>query len=181
MKTMRVFRALSVLLMVFMTLSIANPAYANTHVQISVPRVGDWILRADSPDNVCGFDVLFHDYGNWRVNYFYDKSGQQIKEVDIYGNLKTDIMANGKSVNSQYQGPAHFEIIGNMAIEKDTGVKGTITIPHYGKVVGGAGLSMYTYTIEPDGSWANQTLVKDTTHIIWTTEAWMKVCEYLGP
>ena len=73
MKTQHAFRILSVLLMVFVTLAAAHPAYAGTHVHDDDVIDIDFIWTADAPDNPCGFDIHWREYGVVQLNVWFDE------------------------------------------------------------------------------------------------------------
>ena len=178
MKTQRVVRILSVLLLAFLTFAGARPAYADTHYQ-DVIDVGDsWVWYGD--DNPCGFDLTFGVSGNLRINYWLDENDELTHKIEIFGNIKADVSANGKTVKVQSQGPINWEFSDGMVIAKTTGPTEFVTVPGYGKVFGFAGLLMETWLIDPvSGDWINYHLEKWAGN--FKDSDWGPICEYLGP
>jgi hypothetical protein len=182
MKTLHVFRILSVLLMVFGSLAAATPANADSHVH------DDYILDinstwlADDPENPCGFDIQFREYGVVRLNVWFDEDGRVTHEVDIYGNVKEDLSANGKTVNIQVQGPVHFfiEYPPNEILlrAKQVGTAAIATVPHYGKIRGGGGQILETVIFTLDGEMISYSLDKWVGNF---SGDWGPICAYLGP
>jgi len=177
MKTQLVFRILSVILMVFVTLAVVSPANADSIVKtvIEVDETSIW----PAAENPCGFDMVFHDYGKLRANWWVDENGAITHSIDIIGNLKEEITANGKSVNVQFQGPIQTTYIENGYIIKYIGAANIVTVPGYGKIFGGGGRIVYTFLFDPDTGEVSYTLDKQVGNINW--DDFTLLCEYLGP
>ena len=182
MKTLHALRILSVLLMVFVTLAAARPAYADTHVHDDYLLDIDFTWTADAPDNPCGFDIQWREYGVVRLNAWFDEEGRLTHEIDVYGNVKEELSAHGKTVNFQIQGPVHFfleyppdEIV---LRAKSVGTAALATVPHYGKIRGGGGLILETATFTRDGVMTSYSLDKWVGNF---TGDWTPICTYLGP
>jgi hypothetical protein len=180
MKTKHVFRILSVVLLVIMTLSAASPAYAGTHVQEVIQVDDSWIWSGSDADNPCGFDIGIHEYGTYRVNYWLDEDEQITREIDIFGNMKLVMSANGKTLNVLYQGPAHWVYSEDKVVLKVTGTNAAVTVPGYGKVDGSAGLLIITWDIDAEtGEWINGIEVKWVGSKDFVSEP-NPICAYLG-
>jgi hypothetical protein len=180
MKRLHILRILSVLLLVAMSLSAASPAYADTHYQIVIPTDDSWTWNATDEDNPCGFDIGLHEYGNYRMNYWLDEDGQLTRELDIFGNMKLELSAHGKTLKLLYQGPAHWFYYENTVILKVTGTNASLTVPGYGKVDGSAGLLIITFDIDPEtGELINGVEEKWVGSIDFISDP-NPVCAYLG-
>jgi hypothetical protein len=183
MKTRTVFRILSVLLMVFVTLAVASPAFANGPVQ-NVYVIDDSYTcnggETINCRNPCDFDIQMHDYGTFRVNIWSNENGTH--EIDIFGNLKADWSANNKTINIQEQGPIFdsYEYYPNETIyhSKTVGATVIVTVPHYGRIFGGGGLMLETVIATPD--WSTIIYYNMDKLVGNLINDWSPVCTYLG-
>jgi hypothetical protein len=182
MKTLHVFRILLVLLMVFGILAAATPAYADTHVQDDYVLDINFTWTEDAPDNPCGFDIQWREYGVVRLNVWFDEENRVTHEVDIYGNVKESLSANGKTVNFLIQGPVQFNIEyppDEIVLRaKSVGTAALATVPHYGKIRGGGVLILETAVYTRDGELISYNLDKWVGNY---TDDWDPICAYLGP
>ena len=176
MKTQLVFRILSAILMVFVTLAVASPAFADTLVRTVIVEEKTTVWSGD--DNPCGFDLAFHDYGKLQVNWWLDENGVTTHSIVIYGNRKEEVTANGKSANVQFQGPVLTTYIENGVINKTVGANSIITVPGYGKIFGGAGQILETILVDPVTGEVSYTLDRQVGNIAFD---FGPLCEYLGP
>ncbi len=140
MKTLYIIRCLVVVLLISMALGVTGLARAggDTHHQIVIP-VDEYMYSGT--DNPCGFEHVVHDTGNLRINYWLDDNGRVTKEIDIWGNLKRTLSANGKTLRVLIQGPMIYTASSeDEIIIKWPGTGMLITAPGYGHILGGAGL-----------------------------------------
>ena len=176
MKTQFVFRILSAILMVFVTLAVASPAFADTIVKTVIVEEKTTVWPA--AENPCGFDLTILDYGKLRVNYWLDENGVKTHSITIFGNRKEDVTANGKSANVQFQGPMQTTYIENGVINKIVGANSIITVPGYGKIFGGAGQILETILVDPVTGEVSYTLDRQVGNIAFD---FGPLCDYLGP
>jgi hypothetical protein len=153
MKTIHASRALFILVMVMLPMMSATSAYAGgfTHHQIVTPV--DWFYTWPADENPCGFDLIFHQYGNLRINYWTDEKGWWVREIDIYGNLAMTQSAGDKSLNILVKGPAHYEFAfpsENILVLRtvSNGPDALTPAPGQGIVGGGVGHIIYTSTYD---------------------------------
>ena len=181
MKGLFVLRILIIASMLALPLVAVTPAFADTPVHGSAPIDDTEIWLATAEDNPCGFDIVIHVYGTFRFNSWLDENGQTTREIDIYGNLKQTYSAHGKSVNVQMQGPIHYEAISeNHIILTWLGTNPIITVPGYGKVVGGAGQIVEEIILDPDtGEVISDVFLKLVGSFNYDDSS--AVCEYLSP
>jgi hypothetical protein len=180
-----IFRIVSILIMVFMTLAAAAPAYADTHV-LDTYEIDDYVtFIVGDPDypSPCDFDILVHGYGVMRYNYWVDEDNQATYGIDIYGNYKETWSAHGKTVNAQTQGPIKYDIeyySDKIILTRNTmGANLIVTVPGYGKIIGGGGLILETLTFTPDWSTLiDYRLDKYVGNFNWEMGP---VCAFLGP
>jgi hypothetical protein len=186
MKTMHVFRILSVLLMVFVTLAAASPTYADTHYHFVAPYVNTYTLWP-AAENPCGFDIIKHNYGTSRGNFWLDDAGFLTKEIDTFGNMRLDYIVNDKIVNEQIQGPVMYALKYDFPANrawvtwKMVGTVSLTTIPGYGIVRGGGiqwvGIDTFDITNLNDWKYLGTEMVKQVGGFV---SGWAKVCAYLG-
>lgn len=182
MKTLNIFRILLIIALISVTLGVPSLARAggDTHYQIVIPVDNYWTWYASDFDNPCGFDIEFHDYGNFRANYWLDENEKLTHEIDIYGNLKQVASAHGKSLNIQLHGPAQYTFFDNKVIAKITGPE-MLTIPGYGWFDGWVGLQILTWEIDPiTGEWINFKAEKLAGHFSGDVD-YSPLCSYFGP
>jgi hypothetical protein len=142
-------------------------------------------IPSPGTENPCGFDILFHQEGNLRINYWTDKNGWWIKELDIWGNMKRIATAYGKTVKILVQSPGHYEFtyLPNEAVMqvKTTGAIAMVIAPGEGIIWGGAGLQDETYifdTTDPN-NWVLKSYSLDK--LVGNEDFdpnWTEVCEY---
>ena len=179
MKRLHVLRILSVLLLVAMSLSAANPAYADTHYQEVIPVDDYWVWQGNDIDNPCGFDLAFWVDGYIRANYWLDENGELTHVINIFGNIKANVSAHGKKVVVRSQGPENWVYSEDKVKVVTTGPTEFITVPGYGIVFGTAGHWVETWTIDPDtGEWNNYSSEFSGN---FQGYDWDPICEYLGP
>jgi hypothetical protein len=190
MKIIHVFRILLVVIMVILPLVAVTPAFAGglTHHHVVVPLdvIVPWYATA--PDNPCGFDIYFHQWGNFRVNYWTDEMGRWVKEIDIYGNLKLIAGAGGNTIDIFVMGPVHLETTfpeENVAIvvSHTEGPSLMVTIPGIGKIWGGTGnlIETFTYDTNNPDEWILTGYSQDKLTGTWDWEDFSPVCDYLRP
>ncbi len=184
MKTQHVFRILSVLLMVFMTLATARPAYADTLVKEVYPMdySFDWIVGDPVNPSPCDFDIHVHTDYVLRVNYWLDEYNRPTTEIDVYANFKSDWSANGKTVDIRGAGPAlhSVEYYTDKIIltVKVVGAYDLVTVPGYGIIRGGGGQIFNTLTFTPDWEFISWSPNKYVGNFNWD---WGPICTYLRP
>jgi hypothetical protein len=184
MKAQHVFRCLSVLLMIFVTLAAASPVSADTHIQNVTDMEGHSVMVVNDPvdPSPCSFDIDVYQHGNLRDNIWINENGQVTKEILIYGNVKKEWSAHGKTVDVQAQGPIKYHYQygpeENKIIVKVTGASEVITIPGHGKIYGGGGQINLTYTFQA-GSWNLISITVDRVIGNINLDAG-PLCEYLG-
>ncbi len=183
MKTQHGIRILSVLLMVFITLAAASPAFANAPVQEVGVFDDSYTCKANEVIdcwNPCNFDIQMHDYGTWRANIWSDEN--VTREVDIYGAIKREWTANNKTINIQGQGPIFytFEYYPDRTVlySKMAGANVIVTVPHYGRISGGGGLMVETLIVKPD--WSDLIYYNMDKLVGNLINSWSPVCTYLG-
>ncbi len=185
MKVRHLVNLISVLLLVFVTLAAASPAFANAPVHEVFEIDYSYTCPANEYMNCwnpCNFDIQMHDYGTWRANVWTDEIGTH--EVDIVGAMKRDWSANNKTVNIQGQGPVFYTYEyypdRTEVYSKFAGANVIVSVPHYGRIWGGGGLEIETYSVTPD--WSEliyYNLDKMVGNLI--EGDWGPVCAYLGP
>jgi hypothetical protein len=127
---------------------------------------------------------MVHDYGTLRIHLWFDENDQLIREIDIYGDVKRDVSANGITLKEENSGPVFTYDIQYLedrvvATVKATGAQYIINIPGHGRVYGGGGQEIYTFTWSPD--WEDLisvTTEKEVGNLTWD---WDIICEYFAP
>lgn len=178
MKTRSLVSIFSILLVIIVTLATARPAYADTHYQYTIPQVTWTWFGADNP---CGFDIIINHQGYSRVNIWFD--GDFVpKQFYINGAVKTVLEGpKGTMLDLHGAGPVHFTAVKTtdtiIVTERDLGSNNIITLPGYGRILGGGGQIVYTWTYGLDGSFQGWSQDKQVGNIIGD---WGVVCTYLG-
>ena len=155
MKKQPLFFILSVILILSLTMAVFTPVLADPgkHQQEVFVVDEEWVWYGDDEYNPCGFDLYFHDTGKFRFNYWFDEYGRLSKQLEIWGNLKETISANGKTVNVQIQGPVtssvEYQNSGNeIYTVKIRGTFKLVTVPGLGKIYPGGGMMIEVYTYD---------------------------------
>ncbi len=181
MKTMRVFRILTGLLMIFVTLAAVSPAYANTMYHSRTYVTNDSTWAGDDPYNPCGFNLYFHSEGYIVTNILFDNSGWYIHYVNGNGNISGTVSSDWHTVISISRGPT---IVSNRT-ENEWIIRYPATIvifmlPGYGKIMGGMGQTVIVDTYDPNtGEWTET--VRSVGKAEITPEDWTTFCEFMGP
>jgi hypothetical protein len=155
-------------------------------ILLTVVAVGP--VSADAPDktvipidetkplenNQCPFPIEDHLSGTMVIKEFVDKDGIGRGMHYSFPNYKETWSANGKTVNFELSGPAHFEAVADHTqfLVKTVGTSMFATLPHYGRVWGSAG---------------NVTVLFDAVFNILeyksvgtgTVQNWDAICDYL--
>ncbi len=184
MKTLHVFRILSVLLIVIGTLVFASPADA--YLEKETIPIDNTFYLTKGIDSPCDFDLTIHDYGYLKSNTWREEDTMPTKRITTAGTLREDWIANGKVIHAQVQGPGiytyTFDFENNLAYVnfKLLGTWDLITIPGYGKVGGGANLVLGTDVFKlPYWEYQYSVLEKEVGN--WTPNDLEKICAYLAP
>lgn len=192
MKTIHV-RALLVFAMVIVPLAAGTMASANglTHHQMVIPIDATYLWSASDPvdPSPCGFDLIFHEDGNWRINYWTDENGWWLREFDIYGNVHRTGSAVGgdKTVNIIVRGQMKYEVtyLDDTAtvVVKSVGAQALTVAPGLGVIWGGSGLILETQTfdISDPEQWVliSYSVDKDTRD--GNYDDFTELCGYLRP
>jgi hypothetical protein len=166
-------------------LAVTIPAYADG--PIHYPIYYDYTISCPPGggidcDNPCNFEVQVHEEGTLRVVLWFDDKGQAIREMVAEGNVKVDYSANNKVVRIKEQGPWQSTVEYNadniVQVAKAIGAIALITVPHYGKLAGGAGLYIETDIWTP--GWGEITY-SHIDKMVGNVTDYGPFCEYLGP
>jgi hypothetical protein len=179
MKGLFVLRILMIASMLVVLLVAVSPAFADTpgHWVNTVDETSTWL--ANTEDNPCDFDIVVHEYGTFRGNYWIDDNGQLTRAMDIYAGLKQTLSAHGKTVNMQIQGPIHYDVISeNHFIMTSVGTNSLITVPGYGKIFGGAGQIVEEIKFDPTTGEVLDVILSQVGNINF--DNFSAVCKYLS-
>jgi hypothetical protein len=179
MKTQRIFSVLAVLLLLFVNMFFAHPAYADYSRHYSADLESNWTWYA--ADNVCGLDLQVHDYGQEQWRMWFDDNGQLVRLSDHLGNLKRDVSYNGRTVTLKY-GSGHYtyefypDTNTIVVHDKDTGPWEAINLPGYGRIWGITGQTNYTFTYDSNWNLINSTIDTQVGNIIVD---YGPICDYM--
>ena len=179
MKKLTVFRIVSVLLIIFVTLAVAYPTYAAGPDQTKVKYDG-WYSKGPSPDGPCNFTINIHIVGNFMDQKWYDEDGFLVQEKYIYGGNTYYLHANDKIVTVQnsgtilliYKSPTETQVTLN-------GQEWVWMIPGHGKVSGEVGKQTWSLIYDDDGDLLD-VIVHKLVGNIMHTDVTPLICEYLG-
>ena len=179
MKTRHIFSIFAVLLLLFVNVYFAQPAYADSSRHYSADLDNTWTWYA--ADNLCGIDLQVHDYGRIQWRLWFDDEGGLIRESDHMGGLKRDVTYQGKTVTLKYGTqqytytyyPDQNKII---VYDKDTGPWEAINLPGYGRIWGITGQTNYTFTYDSNWNFISGTIDTQVGNIIVD---YGPICDYI--
>jgi hypothetical protein len=180
MKSLIPMRMLVILSILALSLAFAPSALADTpgHESFSI----DTVEISPAEENGCAFDIEVHTYGELRKNYWVDENGEITRWMDIYGNLKQTMSANGKTLMQRIQGPIHAEVVSaDTTVYKYVGTFALVTVPGSGISAGGGSLIVEEVIIDLE---TGDVLSDEILKWVGSTgehRNWDVVCAYLAP
>jgi hypothetical protein len=180
MKRLFAVRILMIASLLVVSLASAPAALADTPGHETFPI--DGLEISPGAENGCGFDIEIHTVGEYRGNYWVDDNGQVTRWMEIYGNLKQTLSANGKTLRSRVQGSIHAQVVSeDRTLYKFVGTFGLVTVPGSGISAGGGGQIVEEVVIDVE---TGEVLSDEILKWVGSTgehSDWDAICAYLGP
>ena len=173
MKTSTIFRILSAIFIVFLTLASAFPAYAEEPITSKVV-LDSWYTK----DGICSFPIEVHETGLLMEKQWYDENSNLVREMYTFGGNIYYLYANDKTVTVHNSGTTKINYISPQeTVVTISGQEWAWMIPGLGMVSGEIGKQTTSYIY--DGGDLVEVIVQKLVGKIMWTDVTPLLCEYL--
>lgn len=112
-----------------LALALAAVGRAIPPEHFPVEHVDETFTIPAAPEGPCAFPVEVRVVGNIRHTHFFDREGNEIRNLTVYANFRVTFSANGKSITTVSPGVEHVTINPDgSAVVTVTGLQGHLIV-----------------------------------------------------
>jgi hypothetical protein len=93
-----------------LVLALGSIARATPPQHLPVMHIDDVFTIPAAPEGPCSFAIQGHFVGDLRVTIFFDRLGNEIRELDLSPNSRVSFSANGKTISTVTPAPVHITL-----------------------------------------------------------------------